>query len=102
MDRMLSGTAVDIAKSTCTTCEQLSRSLLQLAYQHLRAEQHLLELTFTSKDAVTLSAAAVSAHTLLRKRSELILTMNSHRDREHTSRPVLPVESELELSYHPS
>ena len=85
----------------CSTCEQLSRDLLQLAYEHLRAEQRLVELTFSSKDAVKTSAAAMTAHSLLRKRAELIAVMNTHRDGEHGTDRTPSVQRALKLSLLP-
>ena len=72
-----------VTGNSCSTCEQLSRDLLQLAYHHLKAEQRLMELAVTSKDAVATSAAALDVEAILQKRSTLVRFINSHLNGEH-------------------
>ena len=60
------------AKNRCNTCDQLGSELLQLAYEHLKAEQRLMEATLVSRDPVLTSAAAMAIPVILRKRGELL------------------------------
>ena len=72
-----------LSSSDCSICQQLSRDLLQLAYEHLKAEKRLMELALNSRDAVATSAAALDVETVLQKRSALVRLINSHLQLKH-------------------
>lgn len=71
------------AKNRCNTCDQLGSELLQLAYEHLKAEQRLMEATLVSRDPVLTSAAAMAIPVILRKRGELLGAIKAHQRLEH-------------------
>jgi hypothetical protein len=71
------------AKNRCNTCDQLGSELLQLAYEHLKAEQRLMEATLVSRDPVLTSAAAMAIPVILRKRGDLLRAIEAHQRLEH-------------------
>ena len=71
------------AKDRCNTCDLLGSELLQLAYEHLKAEQRLMEATLVSRDPVLTSAAAGAIPAILRKRGELLRAIEAHQRQEH-------------------
>ncbi len=71
------------AKNRCDTCDQLGSELLQLAYEHLKAEQRLMQATLVSRDPVLTSAAAMAIPVILRKRGELLRAIEAHQRLEH-------------------
>jgi hypothetical protein len=88
-----------LTDNNCSTCEQLSRALLQLAYEHLKAEQRLMELALNSRDAVATSAAALDVETILQKRSTLVRFINSHLTGEHEANKASACDGDLTPSF---
>jgi hypothetical protein len=87
------------AKARCEICDQLGSELLQLAYEHLRAEQRLMEATLVSRDPVLTSAAASAIPGILRKRGEIIRAMEAHHRLEHGPEPDIAFPAALLPSF---